>query len=46
MKTNNGDKHMKYMLLIYLQEQTLSAAEREQCYMESAQLAQELHASG
>ena len=37
---------MKYMLLIYLDEQALSETEREQCYVESAQLAQELHSSG
>lgn len=37
---------MKYMLLVYLDEQALSEAEREHCYVESAQLAQELNASG
>jgi hypothetical protein len=37
---------MKYMLLIYLDEQALGETEREQCYGESAQLAQELHSSG
>ncbi len=38
---------MKYMLLIYLNEQTpLSEVERQDCYAESAQLAQELHSSG
>ncbi len=38
---------MKYMLLIYLNEQTpLSEVERQDCYAESAQLAQELHLSG
>ena len=37
---------MKYMLLIYLNEQTpLSEVERQDCYAESAQLAQELHLS-
>jgi hypothetical protein len=30
---------MKYMLLVYLDEQSLSESEREQCYVESAQLA-------
>jgi hypothetical protein len=34
------------MLLVYLDEQSLSEAERSQCYMESAQLAQELNSSG
>ena len=37
---------MKYMLLVYLDEQALSEAEREHCYVESAQLAQDLNASG
>ena len=38
---------MKYMLLIYLNEQApLSETERQECYAESTQLAQELHSSG
>lgn len=37
---------MKYMLLVYLDEKALSEAEREECYVESAQLAQSLHANG
>src|SRR4249920_3476945 len=38
---------MKYMLLIYLNEQNpLSEAERQECYAESTQLAQELHSNG
>ena len=37
---------MKYMLLVYLDEQVLSDEEREHCYVESAQLAQNLNASG
>jgi hypothetical protein len=37
---------MKYMLLVYLDEQALSDAEREHCYVDSAQLTQELNASG
>ena len=37
---------MKYMLLIYYDEQTLGEAEREQCFGESVQLAHELHAQG
>jgi len=37
---------MKYMLLIYLDEQAMSEAERERCYVESAQLAQDLNANG
>ena len=37
---------MKYMLLIYLEEQALSESEREQCYEESTQFAQDLDARG
>ena len=37
---------MKYMLLIYSDEQTWSEAEREHCYEESAQLAHQLKSSG
>lgn len=37
---------MKYMLLVYLDEQALSETEREQCYVESAQLARDLSSSG
>ena len=37
---------MRYMLLIYLDEQALDDAEREQCYRESAQLAHQLNAAG
>ena len=37
---------MQYMLLIYLDETALSEAEREKCYSESAQLAQQLSARG
>ena len=37
---------MKYMLLVYLDEQALSETEREHCYVESAQLAQDLNSSG
>lgn len=37
---------MKYMLLVYLDEQCLSESEREQCYVESAQLAQDLNSTG
>ena len=37
---------MKYTMLIYLDESALSDAEREQCYRESAQFAQELHSGG
>jgi hypothetical protein len=37
---------MKYMLMVYLDEQVMSDEEREHCYVESAQLAQELNSSG
>lgn len=38
---------MKYMLLIYFEEKMgLSESEREDCYKESTQLAQDLHARG
>ena len=37
---------MKYMLLVYLAEDAMSESEREHCYVESAQLAQDLSASG
>jgi hypothetical protein len=37
---------MKYMLLVYFDEQSLGEAEREACYVESAQLTQELNANG
>jgi hypothetical protein len=46
MQTNKGGKPMQYVLLIYMEEQAMSEAEREHCYVESAQLAQQLHASG
>jgi hypothetical protein len=37
---------MKYMLLVYLDEQAMSDTEREHCYVESSQLTQELNSSG
>jgi len=37
---------MKYMLLIYHDEQGLSETERQHCYVESAELTQQLHSSG
>jgi len=37
---------MKYMLLIYMEENAMNATEREHCYVESAQLCQELHTQG
>lgn len=38
---------MKYMLLIYINEKgPMTEAERTQCYVDSAQYAQELHSKG
>jgi hypothetical protein len=37
---------MKYMLLIYLDEQSVGDAEREHCYAESTQLAHQLNSGG
>jgi hypothetical protein len=37
---------MKYLLLIYMDENAMSDTERELCYAESAQVAQELHTKG
>ena len=37
---------MKYMLLIYLEENALNEAEREHCYQESTELAHELKRNG
>jgi hypothetical protein len=37
---------MKYMLLIYMEENALNETERQHCYQESTQLAHELKADG
>lgn len=37
---------MKYMLLIYMDEQAMDQTEREQCYVESTQLCHDLAAKG
>jgi hypothetical protein len=37
---------MKYMLLIYLGQKAMSETDREHCYAESTQLANDLKASG
>ena len=37
---------MKYMLLIYGDEQALSETERQECYTESTQLAHEINSKG
>ncbi len=36
---------MRYMLLVYLAEDAMDETEREQCYVESVQLTQDLNAS-
>ena len=37
---------MKYMLLVYLDENAMSEQERELCYVKSAQLARDIHSKG
>jgi len=37
---------MRYMLLVYSDEQAWGEGEREECYVESAKLTQELNATG
>ncbi len=37
---------MKYMLLVYMQEQAMNDAERRQCYTDSTRLTQELAEKG
>jgi len=37
---------MKYMLLIYMAEDAMNPAEREQCYVDSTQLCHDLAAKG
>ncbi len=37
---------MKYMLLVYMNEQAMTDEERQHCYVESAELTQNLHANG
>jgi len=37
---------MKYLLLIYFEEQTLGETERQACYAESAQLIEQVKARG
>jgi hypothetical protein len=39
-------KNMKYMLLVYLNEQAMNESERQECYEESTQLSHELHSRG
>lgn len=37
---------MKYLLLVYMNEQAMSDAERADCYVESGRIAEELHRQG
>ena len=37
---------MKYMLLIYMEENAMDGAEREQCYVDSTQLCRDLAVKG
>src|SRR5437016_2519838 len=37
---------MKYMMLVYLDEQAMTDQEREHCYVKSAQLTQDLNSTG
>ena len=37
---------MKYMLLVYMNEQAMTDSEREKCYVDSAALTRDLHAKG
>jgi hypothetical protein len=46
VRLTNGGTEMKYMLLIYADEQVWSETEREKCYGESTQLAHQLKAKG
>ena len=41
-----GDADVKYMLLVYSTEGSLNDQEMQACYMESAGIAQNLHATG
>src|SRR5205085_5239845 len=45
-KTRSEEQGMKYMLLIYMSENAMSEAEREQCYKDSTELAIDLQANG
>src|SRR6476469_9525323 len=37
---------MKYMLLVYMDEEAMTDEERQHCYVESAQLTRELNSTG
>jgi hypothetical protein len=44
--SHDGRETMKYMLLIYTDENSWTDNEREHCYLESTELTQQLHANG
>jgi hypothetical protein len=46
VRLTDGDVYMKYMLLIYRDEQTLSETERQECYAESTRLVHEIQSNG
>ena len=46
VRLTDGGATVKYMLLVYADEQVLDEAYRQKCYVESAQLARDLNASG
>src|SRR5713101_4689829 len=46
VRLTDGGAEMKFMLLIYADEQVWTEAEREQCYGESTQLAHTLKSNG
>jgi hypothetical protein len=46
VRRNDGAKRMKYMLLIYTDEQAWTEAERQRCFAESTQLVHRLQADG
>jgi hypothetical protein len=46
VRFTHGDKGMKYMLLIYSDEQVWNEGEREHCYRESTELAHRLKSNG
>jgi hypothetical protein len=43
---DSGGNEMKYMLLIYMEEDAMSDAERQDCYAKSTRLAQDLSSRG
>src|SRR5262245_18170141 len=46
VRLTDGGRQMRYMLLIYLDEQSVSEAQQELCYAESVQYAHQLNSSG